>query len=86
MNTMIITFKKIKNKDNEYIIIFNSNEFLDNIIMFFTLDLYSLKAIINFINMLQNYYKICDFDIEIYNNDAVELSHELELLIKHCPF
>lgn len=88
MSTMTITFKKIKNKDKEYIMILNCLDcfdFPDNIVMCLTLDIYAIQKIMHFINMMQNYYKISYFDIEIDNNDF-EVTPELEQILKYCPF
>ena len=85
MNEMTITFRKNKNRRNDYIVIFESLYFPDNIIMYFELDINSLKNIMDFINMLQKHYKISNVKIDIHNNE-IEINHELESIFRTCPF
>ncbi|MBN1216410.1 MAG: hypothetical protein JXA99_13340 [Candidatus Lokiarchaeota archaeon] len=86
MNDMTVTFKKIKNINDEYMVIFNSIEFVDNIIMYFELSLKNIKKFMEFINMLQNYYKISYYDIVIDSEDDIEITHEFDCILKSCPF
>lgn len=85
MNNMTITFKKVKHKDNEYLIIFSSFEFPDNIIIYFELSLNNLKKIMEFISKLQKNYNIFNYEIKLDSKDIL-INYDLDCILRNCPF
>jgi hypothetical protein len=85
MNELEIDFKKIKNRDNEYLVSFKNVLFPDNIIISIEININNIIRLLKFIDMLQRNYhssfikpKLEDMDLEITN--------QFDKIMKFCPF
>jgi hypothetical protein len=85
MNDLVVTFKKIKDRDNEYLVAFKNISFPDNIIISIELNINNIIKLLKFIDMLQRNYHTMNIKSKLDNYD-LETTPQFDNIMKFCPF
>ena len=85
LNFMTVTFKKIKNSKEKYLVIITSTYLHNNILSLTSLNIHDVIRLFNFLESIKNTYKINKINFE-YDDNELSLNNDLELYFDYCPF
>ena len=86
MDDLTIVFKKIKNRENEYILIFDTFHIKECIVKYCTLNkINDIENMLELISFVIQQYKITHLEI-IIEDDEIEITKEMKSILRYCAF
>ncbi len=83
---MTVTFKKIKDRKEKFLVIITSTYLHNNILSISSLEIHDIIKLFKFIESIKNAYKINKLCFEYEDDNECALNHEIELFFDYCPF